>query len=112
MRWKLLLISTLAATLAGVGACLAVVYFLVGMSEGRPVNTPVVLATIILPLAAIAYASIFVYRHTARRRTLQAMLTTLLSIALTLGALFAASALFARPTEIQPIPPPVNNNAV
>jgi hypothetical protein len=34
-----------------------------------------VFSTLLLPVAAIVVASIFVYRHTARRRKLQAFLT-------------------------------------
>jgi hypothetical protein len=89
LRWKLLVIASLAATVAGAGLCTALVYFL-SVSDARHAMTdPLAAATLILPLASIIYATIFVYRHTARRRKLQATLTALFSLLLTIAALIA-----------------------
>ncbi|HEX8098273.1 MAG TPA: hypothetical protein VF507_09565 [Pyrinomonadaceae bacterium] len=90
MRWKLLLIVSLLATLLGAGATLLLLFFLL---PDRNLGAPdaFVLGTLIAPLAAVAFASVFVYRHTARRRPLQAVLTAVFSLLLTLTALLACS---------------------
>ena len=105
MRWKLLLVASLLATLSGAGASLAITYELLG-SAGR-VATPglVGLATLLIPLGTITSASVFVYRHTARRRPLQAMATALLATALTLAALTAGSVYLVRRAR-GPVPAP------
>ncbi len=89
MRWKLLLVASLFAAIIGAGAMLGIVLVLDG-SVSRPpmldVTTP---PTLFISIVAIVVASIFVYRHTARRRLLQAMLTTVFAALLTLASLFA-----------------------
>ena len=110
MRWKLLIAASLLSTLVGAGAVLAVTYFASGAAAARdatPAWLPVV--TVLLPLAAIAYAAVFVYRHTARRRTLQAAATALLAALLTLAALLFLPRLFApRATPPTDTPPKTN----
>jgi hypothetical protein len=97
----------------GAGAGLALLRYLLGATGRLTSPDAPALAAFLLPLAAITYASVFVYRRTARRRALQAMLTALVSLALTLGALVAASALLARPREVlPPAPSPATKNAV
>ncbi len=94
MRWKLLMIVSLVATLVGAGAMLGII-FGVFHSTRRLVNFDLyVIGTLLIPLAAIIIASIFVYRHTSRRRKLQALITALLTSLLTLTILIAASILF------------------
>lgn len=112
MRWKLLLISALLAALVGAGACFAVVHYLMGATRRLTSPDALTASALLLPLAAVTYASVFVYRRTARRRALQAMMTALLSLALTLGALAAASAWVARPRELPPAPSREMKNAV
>jgi hypothetical protein len=94
MRWKLLIAASLLAAIVGAGACLLAAHFLLGASPARGWAATAVL---LLPLGAIAAASVFVYRHTARRRSLQAMATALLASLLTLTALLAGSLLLHRP---------------
>src|ERR1043166_852763 len=74
MRLKLVVLASLLAAVAGAGSCIALV--LVVFSR-QALSSPglLVLSTFLLPLATIIFASIFVYRHTARRRRLQAFLT-------------------------------------
>ncbi len=52
-----------------------------GVLAVKSLSSPGLLAisTLLLPIATIVFASIFVYRHTARRRKLQAFLTALLA---------------------------------
>jgi hypothetical protein len=106
VRWKLLIIASVLAALAGAGASLAATRF--GFGGGQTAFSDWAAAsTLLLPLAATTYASIFVYRHTSRRRALQAAATALLSLLLTLTALLAAS-LFsggASPLNPDPLPP-------
>ncbi|MDQ3755445.1 MAG: hypothetical protein M3371_12045 [Acidobacteriota bacterium] len=113
MRWKLLVIASLLATLVGVGGQLALIYFLFGTARTFETFDLAVLALLLLPLLAISFASHFVYRHTARRRKLQAMATALLSIILTLAALFIASIFHTRtPPGSQPAPTPTPRNVI
>ena len=88
MRWKLLVITSLAATVAGAGAWAALAYMLLASAVSPRRADWLLPATLLLPVAAITYATIFAYRHTARRRKLQAALTALFSLLLTAGALF------------------------
>ncbi|HEV7844341.1 MAG TPA: hypothetical protein VGO69_11640 [Pyrinomonadaceae bacterium] len=62
MRWKLLLIVSLLATVAGAGSTLCLVYAL-ARSHGRLVPPSLLaLGALLLPLAAITFAGFFVYR--------------------------------------------------
>lgn len=97
MRWKLLLTASLVATIIGAGLPLGIV---LGFSDStdhliRP--SVLILSTLLIPVAATTAASLFVYRHTARRRQIQAMLTALLSAALTLALLLFGSILLSKP---------------
>ena len=105
MRWKLLLIASLLATLVGVGATLGIVMGISG--SPRQLTTPdmAVLGALLIPVAAITVASIFVYRHTARRRRLQAMATALLATILTLTILIISSMFLSKPVpDTPPVP--------
>lgn len=104
MRWKLLIIASVLAALVGAGAGVAALRL--GLGGGRGVFSDWAAAsTLLLPLAATAYASIFVYRRTSRRRALQAAATALLSLLLTLTAVVAVSFFFGRATlDADPLP--------
>jgi uncharacterized membrane protein len=99
MRWKLLLIASFIASLIGSGATLAI-----GSSKPLASQDIFALSTLIIPIAMIIAASIFVYRHTARRRKTQAMATALLSTILTLGIIITSTIILSRSTH-QEIPP-------
>jgi Na+/H+-dicarboxylate symporter len=90
VRWKLLIITSLVAALVGAGGDIALAYWC--RSWSNPLHTRPTFLTwaIIIPLVLVTLAGIFVYRHTARRRKLQATATVILSIILTLAALCAA----------------------
>jgi len=103
MRLKLLIIASLLAAIVGSGASIAIVLSI--FASLKPLTSPTLaLATLILPIAAIVWASIFVYRHTARRRKTQAVLTALLSLILTFASFALAVLLTAKPSHIQPEP--------
>lgn len=104
MRLKLVIAASLLAAVVGAGSCIALV---LGVFSVKVLSSPGLLAasTLLLPVLAIVVASIFVYRHTARRRKLQAFLTALLAILLTLSLFVLASILTSRneradPTEV------------
>lgn len=104
MRLKLVLIASSLAAILGAGAAIAII--LTMFASLRPIFSPglLVLATLLLPLTTCLLASIFVYRHTARRRKLQAVLTALLSIVLSLAA-FIVAAIVTNRLEPTPAPP-------
>ncbi len=103
MRLKLLLLASLLAAIVGAGTSIAITLFF--SAPLRPPSALGLLAalTLIIPILAVFLASLFVYRHTARRRRLQAILTALLSILLSLFVFVLASILTSRS---QPITPP------
>jgi hypothetical protein len=105
MRLKLVLMSSLIAAVAGAGAATGIILSV--FSSLKPITRPgvVVVSTYLLPVIAILLASIFVYRHTARRRKLQAILTATLSILLTILIFIVASIVTARRVPIQPEAP-------
>ena len=104
MRWKLLIITSLVAVLASAGGSLALAYWSNGLAGRLGVRDPVFGGVVLVPLVLVTLASVFVYRHTARRRKLQAALTALLSIILTLAALFAAQMFLKPPPGGTPSP--------
>ena len=104
MRLKLVIAASVLAAVVGAGICIALV---LGVFSVKTLSNPGLLATstLVLPIGTIAFASIFVYRHTARRRKLQAFLTAMIAIILTLTFLIAASMLTGRYRPLEPRPP-------
>jgi hypothetical protein len=107
VRLKLVLICSLIAAVAGAGSAIAII--LAVFSSLRPITTPglLVVSTYLLPAIATLLSSIFVYRHTARRRRLQAVLTAFISLVLTILLFVLASIITARREPAQPLPNPV-----
>ena len=85
MRWKLLIAASLLAAAAGVCSYFAVSHLLYLLGASPPAWEDFLLP--LTPSGAIIFASIFVYRHTPRRRALQAAATAVLASLLTLAAL-------------------------
>src|ERR1043165_5460916 len=94
MRLKLVFAAAALAAFVGAGSCIALV---LGLFSAKALSSPnlLVASTFVLPLATIV-----VYRHTARRRKLQALLTAVIAMLLTLTFFIVASILSAR--RIQP----------
>jgi uncharacterized BrkB/YihY/UPF0761 family membrane protein len=111
MRLKLVFIASLLAALTGAGASVAII--LAVFSSLNTLSSPglLVLSTFLLPIVTCLLASIFVYRHTARRRKLQAALTAILSIVLTLAAFIVASIVTARLRPLE-MPPPQQRRVI
>jgi hypothetical protein len=104
MRLKLVLAASVLAAVVGAGISIALV---LGVFAVKALSNPGLLATstLLLPIASIAFASIFVYRHTARRRKLQAFLTAIIAILLTLAIFIVASIVTGRYSPLEPRPP-------
>ena len=102
MRPKLVFGVSLIAALVGAGSYIAIVFGV--FSSFNPISNPgfLVVATLFLPIAAIVFSSVFVYRHTARRRKLQAFMTAILATLLTLGLLVVATIWSARRNPERP----------
>ena len=92
MRWKLLvLVSFVAALVAsGLWSAFTIVFF---ESAGElAAHGWLLLASTFLPLIVAVSASLFIYRHTATRRKLQALLTAIFILLLTLAMYTCAMA--------------------
>ena len=99
MRMKLVFAASALAALVGAGSCVALV---LGLFSPKALTSPglLVASTLLLPIATTVCAAIFVYRHTARRRKLQALLTAIIATLLTLTFFVLASILSSR--RVQP----------
>ena len=104
MRLKLVFIASSLAAIVGAGSCIALV---LGVFSRQALSSPdlLVVSTFLLPLATIIYASIFVYRHTARRRRLQAFLTLVLATLLTVALFVVTSIVTTRRDRLEPVRP-------
>jgi len=104
MRLKLVFVASLVAAVAGAGGAIAIILFV--FSSLTPLIKPgaLVVSTFLLPLVSTLIASMFVYRHTARRRKLQAALTALIALFLTVAIFLSASFATSRSRPIQPQP--------
>ncbi len=104
MRLKLVMIVALIAALVGSGSSIAII--VTRSASLRVLSSPdlVVTATLVLPIASVILAAFFVYRHTARRRRTQALLTGVLAAFLSLCVFILASILTSRNTPLQPHP--------
>lgn len=109
MRLKLVLISSLLAAITGAGSAIAIIVSV--FSSLHAIATPglLVVSTYLLPILTTLLASIFVYRHTARRRKLQAILTATIAAILTILFFVVASIVLARREPVQPQPKPPQN---
>jgi len=104
MRLKLVIISSLVAAIVGAGSAIAIILSV--FSSLKPVGSPglLVLSAYLLPAVMTVLAAVFVYRHTARRRKLQAALTALMSLLLVIAFFVAASVITARTEPVDPQP--------
>jgi purine-cytosine permease-like protein len=96
MRPKLVLGVSFLAALVGAGSCIGIVLALTATISVPAKPGLLVSASLLLPIATIIFAAVFVYRHTARRRKLQAFVTAVLATFLTLGFFVLTTILSAR----------------
>ena len=110
MRLKLVMLVAVIAALVGAGSSVAII--LTRSTSVHVLSSPdlVVTATLVLPIACVILAAFFVYRHTARRRKTQALLTGVLAAFLSLGLFILASIVTSRNIPSQPQQQPTPRN--
>ena len=91
MRWKLLVATILVSAAVGAGASYGTASGLYRLNRPAPTPLTVLIVVELIFLATSVSASMFAYRHTARRRKLQAFLTLLLSLLLAHALLWLAT---------------------
>ena len=94
MRWKLLVIASFAAALISCGLWSLLVISIFGTARALARNDLLLISTAIIPLGVAAYAGVFVYRHTARRRKTQAIVAVIMALLVTFVAYLSVSQLF------------------
>ncbi|HYY42097.1 MAG TPA: hypothetical protein VE775_05145 [Pyrinomonadaceae bacterium] len=82
MRWKLLVATSLVAALVAACGSYGFIYLLYHFRRPYPATLTMLIIVELVYLLISVSASMLVYRHTARRRKLQALLTLLLCLLL------------------------------
>ena len=93
MRLRLVFLVSLAGAIIGTGIPVLILKLVYGsMIRAAYLDRHVTIGRLIylIPLFVSIFAAIFVYRHTARRRKLQSVLTAVLVILFSWAALMAA----------------------
>ena len=114
MRWKLVVITSLVAAITGLGLGLGLTLLALRLSGRFNFFHPLVVIASLMPLAAAIAAGVFVYRHTARRRKLQAFLTIALSMLVQLAVLLGVPFFLDRnvaPLRLTRLAPPTTSAA-
>jgi hypothetical protein len=93
MRWKLLVLASVTAAVLGIvlWSLFAIIFF--GTARELARHDLILWLSVLMPLSFTTYAGIFVYRHTARRRKTQAVMTIVISLLLSPLVYFAAASL-------------------
>ncbi|HEY8228523.1 MAG TPA: hypothetical protein VIG25_24875 [Pyrinomonadaceae bacterium] len=104
MRLKLIICASLLAAVLGAGSCVAILFAFFTSLKLASSPSLLLVATFVLPAAAIVFASTFVYRHTSRRRKLQAFMTAVLSTVLTITLFVVVSIVTSKPSKEPPNP--------
>ncbi len=94
MRWKLLVLVSFVAALVACGVWSLLIMIIFGSARPIQPHDWLLLASATVPLAMAGFAGFFIYRHTARRRKTQAVLTVLLTVLLAIAACLSATRLF------------------
>ncbi len=105
MRLKLVLIASFVSAIVGSGASIAIILGRFSSLNALTAPDLLVASTFIVPVVTVVLAAIFIYRHTARRRKTQALLTGILAAFLSLAIFILTSVLTSRATPPQPPPP-------
>jgi len=91
MRWKLLVLVSFVAAFLALALWSAVTIAVFGSARVLARNDWLLLCSLLIPLGVTAYAAVFVYRHTSKRRKLQALIATVLVLLLTAALYLIAS---------------------
>ena len=100
MRWKLVVIVSIAAALVAYCVWEFVIAFIFGGARPVQRHDGLLLGSALIPLALSSFAAVFVYRHTARKRKTQAVMGSVLTVLLFVSAYFAGGALFPQRLRI------------
>ena len=90
MRWKLVVVTSLTAAVVACGLWSTLAIGIFGSARAMARSDSILLGSLILPLSITTFASFFIYRHTARKRKTQAVITVLLAFMFTPIAYIAA----------------------
>src|SRR5882762_7874721 len=93
MRWKLFIPTSVVASLVAGALWSAMVAVLFGPAAVVARRDWLLPLSLIVPLGIAVWAGYFVYRHTARRRKTQAVITVIAALLLTTFAYLAAAQL-------------------
>ena len=91
MRWKLLVLVSFVAAFLALALWSAVTIAVFGSARVLAQNDWLLLCSLLISLGVTAYAAVFVYRHTSKRRKLQALIATVLVLLLTAALYLIAS---------------------
>jgi len=94
MRWKLLVFASIIAAILSVALWSMFAIIIFGSARVMAQEDWRLLCSLVIPLGVLALASTFVYRHTSKRRKLQAFLATIFTFVLTLVFYVVGSSLF------------------
>src|ERR1051326_1077166 len=100
MRWRLLVITSFVASAVNCALWSSFAIVLFGSAKDLASHGSLFWISVAVLAALILFAGFFTYRHTARRRKTQAIITAILAFVLTIGLYFAASQLFPRRLSI------------
>ncbi len=89
MRWKLLFMTSVVGSLVAGGLWSALAAALFGPAAVVVRRDWLLPVSLVVPLGIAIFAGYFVYRHTARRRKTQALITIFVSLTLTALVHFA-----------------------
>ena len=101
MRWRLIAIVSFVSGLFGFILWEIVIAVWIARMP-RPVVTgnSLLVFTSFVPFLSAAIAAFFVYRHTSRRRKLQALLSIVVTLILAVGSYFLGSRLFPQQLSV------------
>lgn len=102
MRWKLLVLVSFVTALVACGIWSLFIMIIFGSARLIQPHEWLLLASSAVPLALAGSAGFFIYRHTARRRKTQALLTILLTLLLSIATCLSATRLFPNTITIYP----------
>lgn len=94
MRWRLLFLISIIAALVAVTLWSSFSIALFGSARAMASDDWRLAGSLFIPLAVAIFSGVFAYRHTARRRKSQAVLTFVLALLFSSGFYLIASQLF------------------
>ena len=80
MRWKLLVLTSVVASIAGGALWSAIVALLFGPAAVMARRDWLLPVSLVVPVGIAVFAGYFVYRHTARRRKTQALMAVFVTL--------------------------------